>query len=100
MREVVITAEAARDLREIHSYLLREAPWQADVTMARLEAACENLAATALQYQLFPGREERGVRRRVVRPYNVLYRVGDDVVEIVHVLHGSRDTDRILFPED
>ncbi|RYE85861.1 MAG: type II toxin-antitoxin system RelE/ParE family toxin [Hyphomicrobiales bacterium] len=100
MREVVITAEAAHDLQEIHAYLLREAPSQADVALARLEAACTNLAETALQYPLFPGREERGVRRRVVRPYNVLYRLRGDLVEVVHVLHGARDAERLLFPEN
>lgn len=100
MRTVVITSEAEHDLREIHAYLLREAPFQADVTLARLQSAIENLADAALQYPLFPGREDRGVRRRVVRPYNVLYRVREDLVEVVHVLHGARDAIRILFPED
>lgn len=91
MRAVVITAEAERDLKAIHGYLVQEAP---------LQAACENLADAAMQYPLFPGRENRGVRRRVVRPYNVLYRVREDVVEVVHVRHGARDAIRILFPDD
>jgi toxin ParE1/3/4 len=100
MKAVFITVEAQRDLAEIEDYLHREAPFQADQLLDRLEDACHDLASQALLYPLFPGREERGVRRRVVYPYNIMYRVNGDNVEIVHVLHGARDADRILFPED
>lgn len=99
MRLVFITAEAQRDLVEINAYLRREAPFQADDVLERLDRSCDDLAVHAMAFPLLPGRENRSVRRRVVYPYNVLYRVREDRVEILHVLHGARDVDRLLFPE-
>ena len=100
MRPVLITAEAQRDLGEIHAYLQREAPFQADDVLERLERSCQDLAIHAMAFPLLPGREERGVHRRVVYPYNVLYRVREEQVEVLHVLHGARDISRLLFSED
>lgn len=100
MRAVLITDEAQYDLSDIADYLRREAPFRADEILERLERACFELSNAAEHYQLFPGREHRGVRRRVFKPYNILYRVNGDSVEIVHVLHSARDVDRLLFPED
>lgn len=100
MRTVFITVQAQRDLAEIETYLRAEAPFQADALLDRLEDACQDLAAQALLYPLFAGREDRGVGRRVVYPYNILYRLKGENVEIVHVLHGARDAERILFPDD
>lgn len=97
---VVITVEAQNDLAEIAAYLRDESPVQAGIIINRLELACLDLSRSAGHYPLLPRFQDRGVRRRVVVPYNVIYRVRDDLVEIVHVLHGARDADRILFPED
>lgn len=99
MRPVFITAEAQRDLSEIHAYLRREASFQADDVLERLEKSCQDLAIRAMAFALLPGREERDVHRRVVYPYYVLYRVRDEQVEILHVLHGARDIDPLLFRE-
>lgn len=88
-----------RDLSDIANYLQREARFRADEILERLEGACFELSSAAEHYPLFPGREHRGVRRRVVKPYNILYRVNGESVEVVHVLHGARDQERFL-PED
>ena len=37
-----------------------------------------------------------GVRSVPIHPYSIFYRLQDDVVEIVRVLHERRDTDRAL----
>ena len=34
------------------------------------------------------------------RDYLIFYRVTAEAVEILRVLHGARDIDRLLFPED
>ena len=51
-------------------------------------------------YRLLSGHEASGVRRRTVGNYGVFYVVGDNVVNVLQVLHSARDHERILFPED
>ncbi|WP_202314807.1 type II toxin-antitoxin system RelE/ParE family toxin [Mesorhizobium sp. L-8-10] len=41
-----------------------------------------------------------GHRRRVHGNYLIFYRASGENVEILHVLHGAMDYERILFPED
>ena len=48
-------------------------------------------------YPLLPNWEDRGVRRRVHGNYLIFYRIGPDAVEVLHVLHGAMDYERMLF---
>ena len=51
-------------------------------------------------FPLLPDWEDRGVRRRSHGNYLIFYRVHADQVEVLHVLHGARDYERILFPDE
>ena len=48
---------------------------------------------------LVPRFERHGIRRRPYGDYLIFYRVEEDRVAIVHILHGARDYERLLFPE-
>ncbi|MEF3365520.1 type II toxin-antitoxin system RelE/ParE family toxin [Methylocystis sp. 9N] len=39
------------------------------------------------------------MRRRVHGDYLIFYRIQPSAVEILHVLHGAMDYERLLFPE-
>ena len=47
-----------------------------------------------------PRYEHLGIRRRPYGNYLIFYRVLNDTVEILHVLHGARDYEAILFPNE
>jgi toxin ParE1/3/4 len=49
--------------------------------------------------RLVPRHEHAGIRRRPYGDYLIFYRIGTDVIEVVHVLHGAQDYQAILFPE-
>lgn len=100
MRRVVLSDEATADLEDILDYLAAEV----SVSMAlqvidRLEEAAIDLADSALRHPLLVNREEAGIRRRVVRSYNIFYMLDADIVRVLHILHGARDHARILFPD-
>jgi hypothetical protein len=40
---------------------------------------------------LIPRYESGGIRRRVVRDYSILYRIGEDTIQIVHIPHSARN---------
>jgi toxin ParE1/3/4 len=46
-----------------------------------------------------PRYEHLGIRRRPFGNYLIFYRVGADAIEVVHILHGARDYEPLLFPE-
>lgn len=98
--KVRLSARARRDLQSIFDYLITETPEAAARILDRLETASLELGDRAKLYPLVPWHEDTGFRRRVVGAYNVYYLIEDGSVEVVAILHSSRNADRILFPEN
>ncbi|MBB4374908.1 addiction module RelE/StbE family toxin [Bradyrhizobium sp. cir1] len=97
---VVLTAEAEADLEDIASYIVEQSPRSALTLIRGLREKCETLTDAPRAYPLVPRYEHRGIRRRPFGNYLIFYRVGHDVIEVIHILHGARDYEPLLFPED
>ena len=98
--KVVITDAAIEDLQAIGDYIAERNPARADSFIEELPRRCERLGTTPRAWPLVPRYESYGVRRRVFGNYLIFYRIADDVVEVIHVLHGARDYEPLLFPEE
>jgi toxin ParE1/3/4 len=91
---------ALNDLAEIWTYLAGEASDAiAAAQMQKLNARCDALTAFP-----FSGRSrdelKPGLRAVVASPYVVLYRVSDESVEIMHIVHGRRDIAAVVADDD
>ncbi len=96
---VVVSAEAEADLDEIASYIAEQNVATAVNFAHELRQTCEALADAPRGYPLVPRYEHLGIRRRPFGNYLIFYRVGPAAIEIVHILHGARDYEPLLFPE-
>ena len=96
---VVVTAEAESDLEEIATYISEQSVEIALRFVQELREKCESLADAPRGYPLVPRHEHLGIRRRPYGNYLIFYRVRPDVIEVVHVLHGARDYEPLLFPD-
>jgi toxin ParE1/3/4 len=97
---VVVTAEAESDLERIATYIAEQSPKIALNFVRELRGKCESLADAPRSYPLVPRHEHLGIRRRPFGNYLIFYRVGPEAIEVVHILHGARDYERLLFPEN
>lgn len=98
--KVVITAEAMSDLEAIGDYIAQDNPVRARSFVGELLDKARGLADLPKGFPLVPRYERLGIRRRVHGNYAIFYRVEPDQVTVIHILHGARDADAILFPED
>jgi plasmid stabilization system protein ParE len=96
---VVLADAAATDLERIGDNLAQASPARALEFIRELRACCEGLADMPERFQLVPRYERLGVRRRVHGDYLIFYRIGSEAVEVLHILHGAMDYERLLFPE-
>jgi toxin ParE1/3/4 len=96
---VLLTAEAQADLRAIGDRIARDNPGRALSFVAELREACERIADMPEGYVLVPRYESIGLRRRVYGSYLIFYRLAGDMIQVVHILHGARDYDAVLFPD-
>jgi toxin ParE1/3/4 len=97
--EVILAPSAKAELAEIWSSIAIEDPDAANRTIDRIVAGLDRLA-------LFPlsGRSRNelaaGLRSYFIRPrHTVFYRLRNERLEVVHVLHHARDLSR-FFPDE
>ncbi len=86
---------AREDLRDIAIHIGQENPDRAEAFVAELLAKIEWVADNPRLYR--PRFEwDRNFRIALHARYYILYYIGDDVVEILRVVHSSRDLAALL----
>ncbi|MGH9549101.1 MAG: type II toxin-antitoxin system RelE/ParE family toxin [Terriglobales bacterium] len=93
--QLLITSTAELDLEEIEAYIASDNPIAADRFLELL----------AERFQLIAEMPGIGCRRDKYAPgvqslaeanYIIIYRAKKDIVEILRVLHGARDPERVI----
>jgi toxin ParE1/3/4 len=89
MPRVIRTAQAEEDLIDIWVYIAEDNPDAADALLLDIDEKCELLAGNPAMGQARPDIASE-LRHFPVGRCLILYRIIDDGVEIVRVLHGAR----------
>lgn len=97
---VIITDEAEANLEALGDWIAADNPLRAITFVQTLRQTCLALADTPLAFPLVPRYASDGVRWRPYRDYLIFYRVNEETVEILHVLHAAQDYERILSPNE
>lgn len=98
--KVVFTQSAKTDLEQIGDYIAQDNPRRALSFIQELRAAALSLAETPRAFPFVPRYEQHGIRRRPIGNYLIFYRVEANQLVILHVLHGARDYEPLIFPDD
>lgn len=98
--KVVFSRNATNDLEEIGDWIARDDRDRALSLVGELTKACKTIGRTPRGYPLVNRTRDPTLRRRVYGNYLVFYDVGSAAVEILHVLHGARDYESLIFPGD
>jgi plasmid stabilization system protein ParE len=94
---VVLSVAAEADLQEIGDWIALDNPVRAASFVRELREACLTLADMPRAFPVVRRRRAVQIRRKPYCSYLIFYRVRRQTVEILHVLHGARDYDRVLF---
>jgi toxin ParE1/3/4 len=97
--KLIFTGAAEAELEAIGDWIDRENPDRAVSFVRELRHACDTLVEMPRGYPLVPRYEHTGVRRRVHGNYLIFYRIVGNAIEVLHILHGARDYEAILFPD-
>ena len=99
MKRLVFAKRAVADLEAIADHIATDSPMRATTFVRELRGACAELRTMPERYPLVQGHQSSSIRRRVYGSYLIFFRVGSNAVEVLHILHGAMDHERILFPE-
>ena len=96
---VRITPAAEADLEVIGDWIAQDSPERALTFVEELREACLTLAEIPEGYALVPRYADAGIRRRVYGNYLIFYRILGGEIQVLHILHGAREYEAILFPD-
>jgi toxin ParE1/3/4 len=97
-RKVRLSAEAIQDIAAIGDGISQYSPRRAAKFTDDIGVEFELLREMPDRFAKV--RRHENLRRKVFGNYLIFYRASDAAVDIVHVIHGAMDYERILFPED
>ena len=92
--KIVWTEPAVADLTAIRDYIARDSEHYAARFIGRIIEAVERLETFPELGRRVPEAADRDVREILFRAYRIIYRITGERVEILSVLHGSRDLTR------
>ena len=96
---IVLTAAAQSDLRAIGGHISRDNPAGAVRFIRELRGAATPLSDMARAFPLVPRYAHLDIRRRPFGDYLIFYRIEDNRLAILHIVHGARDYEALLFPD-
>lgn len=89
--KVALTLEALADLKEIGRWIARDNPRRARTFAKDLTEASMSLGRQPRRFPFAFPSGEPPVRKRVHRDYLIFYRVEAEAVQVIRIVHGSRD---------
>jgi toxin ParE1/3/4 len=94
--KAVFSTQARDGLREIALFIARDDPMRALSFVRALRLKAQEIADAPHAFPIVPRFERHGIRRRAWHDYLIFYRIEDDGIAIVHVMHGARDYEALL----
>jgi|SRR5712664_102191 len=93
--KIVWTEPAVEDLRELHAYIARDSETYASGFVERIIVAADRLADYPKVGRIVPETNDENVRELLYQRYRIIYRVKEDSIEMLSVIHGARDLEEI-----
>ena len=87
MTAVYWTPEAQARLEDIEAYIAKGSPTAAKETVARLLTRSRQLETTPRSGRQLPDYPRADLRELLERPYRLIYRVSEERIEILTVMH-------------
>lgn len=94
--KVRFSRQSRADLVEITRAISKDNPRRAETFADELEAACIGLSDMPNEFQVFSQRNGQEVRRRPHGNYIIIYRVVTGHIDILRIIHGARNYQRLF----
>ena len=90
MVQIEWTERSLEDLHEIHEYIARDSKSYANLFIKKIYNTVQKLKDFPNMGRIVPEGHNPSVREVVFQNYRIVYRIIDEIIEIITVFHGSR----------
>ncbi|RLA39044.1 MAG: type II toxin-antitoxin system RelE/ParE family toxin [Gammaproteobacteria bacterium] len=87
---VVWSPEAVEDLEAIAEFIGRDSAFYASSVVTKVLAVSRSLTEAPLIGRIVPELENNQIRERFIYSYRLIYRIRDDDILVVAIIHGKR----------
>jgi toxin ParE1/3/4 len=94
--EVIWSDNALKDIEEIAGYIERDSIYYSELLVQRIFENGNSLEFFPRRGRKIPERNNPEIREIHVSPYRIIYRIENNTISILTVLHGRRNVRRIL----
>jgi toxin ParE1/3/4 len=92
--KVIWSRRALLDVEHIRDYIAQDSPAYAQPFIERLLHTTRHLPRFPHSGRPMPEANNPSIREVLYQGYRIIYHLGSDTIEIVMVVHGSRDLSR------
>ena len=89
--KLIWTDPSIEDLRAVRDYIARDSDYYAADLVAQLVLSVEKLLRFPRLGRVVPEAQDENIRQLVHQNYRIIYRIAGERVEILTIVHGSRD---------
>jgi len=93
--KLVWSEPAVQSLRAIHDYIATDNAFYAIRFIDRLTQIAEKIPSFPQKGRKVPETDNEDIREIIFQGYRIIYRLTQEVITILAVVHGSRDLERI-----
>ncbi len=97
--KAILSDKAKNSITEIGEYIAEDNPRRAASFVRELRAKAMQIGNMPRAFPLMPRFEAQAIRRRPFGNYLIFYRIEDDRIFIIDILHAAQDTEAQLFPD-
>ncbi len=92
--EIRWSPEALEDLENIADYIARDSKYYTAVIVEKMLAAVESLGEMPFRGRMVPEVGSTDVRELLVHAYRLIYKIDDDTILVLAVIHAQRLLER------
>jgi toxin ParE1/3/4 len=89
-RKIIWSPYAAQSLEDICAFIERDSSHYAAIFARRIIAAIELTAEFPEKGRIVPEYKNPDLREKILGDYRIIYRLKENAIEIVIIVHGSR----------
>lgn len=88
--QVIWSAEALDDVDSIAEYIAKDSPFYAQSVVEQIQSVSRKLSVLPHRGRIVPELKSNHYRERFIYSYRLIYRLMDNDVYIIAVIHGAR----------
>jgi plasmid stabilization system protein ParE len=97
--KLIWTDPSIEDLRSVRDYIARDSDYYAADFIEQMILSVERLLRFPKLGRVVPEVQDENIRELLYRNYRIIYRIAGERIEILTIVHGSRDlTKRRVAP--